>query len=225
MVSDHQRQYGPGPPMLIPRGAFHHRVPIRERLQNKAALFETEIPVQVRRMNVTIRTPLLHRRGALHDLKLELLAGLYLLGRCAPDTHSSSGATHLSELPRPPAAARGPTLRVRVLYPLGIRTRVRGALFEKGPSRLKDADHRIPTELAGKLAAVPRESQTDREKLVGTSTLRLPQQQMLSAPDFRTRANRLFLLCCEKSARTGAFDQNVGIELHVRSRKSLSCLR
>jgi hypothetical protein len=39
------------------------------------------------------------------------------------------------------------------------------------------------------------------------------------------RTNRLFLVCCEKSSRTGAFDQNAGIELHVRSRKSLSHLR
>jgi hypothetical protein len=44
-------------------------------------------------------------------------------------------------------------------------------------------------------------------------------------PDSRTRANRLFLVCCEKSARTGALDQNAGIELRIRSRKSFSHLR
>ena len=38
---------------------------------------------------------------------------------------------------------------------------------------------RIPTELAGKLATVLRESQTDKEKFVRTSMLRLQQQQML----------------------------------------------
>ena len=74
---------------------------------------------------------------------------------------------------------------------------------------------RIPTELAGKLATVLRESQTDKEKFVRTSMLRLQQQ----------RTNRLFLVCCEESARTGAFDQKAGIELHVRSRKSFSHLR
>jgi hypothetical protein len=38
-------------------------------------------------------------------------------------------------------------------------------------------------------------------------------------------AHRLFLVCCEKLARTGAFDQNARIELNVRSRKSFSHLR
>ncbi len=38
---------------------------------------------------------------------------------------------------------------------------------------------RIPTELAGKLATVLRESQADKEKFVRTSMLRLQQQQML----------------------------------------------
>jgi hypothetical protein len=55
---------------------------------------------------------------------------------------------------------------------------------------------RIPTELAGKLATMLRESQSDKEKFVRTSMLRLQQQQML-------------LRC---------------IELHIRSRKSLSGL-
>ena len=38
-------------------------------------------------------------------------------------------------------------------------------------------------------------------------------------------AQTAFVLRCEKSARTGAFGENGRIELHVRSRKSLSYLR
>jgi hypothetical protein len=40
----------------------------------------------------------------------------------------------------------------------------------------------------------------------------------------RTRANRLFIVCCEKSARTGASCKNARIELDVRSRKSFTDL-
>ena len=47
---------------------------------------------------------------------------------------------------------------------------------------------RIPTELAGKLATVLRESQTDKEKFVRTSMLRLQQQQML----LRSKLDRVY---------------------------------
>jgi Recombinase zinc beta ribbon domain len=47
---------------------------------------------------------------------------------------------------------------------------------------------RIPTELAGKLATVLRESQTDKEKFVRTSMLRLEQQQML----LRSKLDRVY---------------------------------
>ena len=135
---------------------------------------------------------------------------------------------------------------------------------------------RIPTELAGKLATVLRESQADKEKFVRTSAsapattdaaalqirsgLRGPPQRCDSrgtlelkvsgvaggaspgsnrdgasrgrqsgirdrgAADSRTRANRVFLVCCRETARTGASGQNAGIELHVQSRNSHACL-
>jgi site-specific DNA recombinase len=47
---------------------------------------------------------------------------------------------------------------------------------------------RIPTELAGKLATVLRESQADKEKFVRTSMLRLQQQQML----LRSKLDRVY---------------------------------
>jgi site-specific DNA recombinase len=47
---------------------------------------------------------------------------------------------------------------------------------------------RIPTELAGKLATVLRESQSDKEKFVRTSMLRLQQQQML----LRSKLDRVY---------------------------------
>ena len=47
---------------------------------------------------------------------------------------------------------------------------------------------RIPTELAGKLATVLRESQTDKEKFVRASMLRLQQQQML----LRSKLDRVY---------------------------------
>jgi site-specific DNA recombinase len=47
---------------------------------------------------------------------------------------------------------------------------------------------RIPTELAGKLATVLRESQTDEEQFVRTSMLRLQQQQML----LRSKLDRVY---------------------------------
>ena len=47
---------------------------------------------------------------------------------------------------------------------------------------------RIPTELAGKLATVLRESQTDKEKFVRTSMLRLQQQQLL----LRSKLDRVY---------------------------------
>jgi DNA-binding transcriptional regulator PaaX len=47
---------------------------------------------------------------------------------------------------------------------------------------------RIPTELAGKLATVLRESQTDKEKFVRNSMLRLQQQQML----LRSKLDRVY---------------------------------
>ena len=47
---------------------------------------------------------------------------------------------------------------------------------------------RIPAELAGKLATVLRESQSDKEKFVRTSMLRLQQQQML----LRSKLDRVY---------------------------------
>ena len=47
---------------------------------------------------------------------------------------------------------------------------------------------RIPTELAGKLATVLRQSQTDKEKFVRTSMLRLQQQHML----LRSKLDRVY---------------------------------
>ena len=47
---------------------------------------------------------------------------------------------------------------------------------------------RIPTELAGKLETVLRESQTDKEKFVRTSILRLQQQQLL----LRSKLDRVY---------------------------------
>jgi len=47
---------------------------------------------------------------------------------------------------------------------------------------------RIPAELAGKLATVLRESQTDREKFARTSLLRLQQQQVL----LRSKLDRVY---------------------------------
>ena len=162
--------------------------------------------------------------------------------------------------------------------PWSVRQHVRPRGGAGSPVRRAPEAGPHPTELAGKLATVLRESQADKEKFVRTSMLRLQQQQMLlrskldrvyedrlsdaipeelwtrsqrscrrnfgkceprwsvtrsraeacetrGAPDSRTRANRLFLVCCEKSARTGASCENAGIELHVRSRKSFSHLR
>jgi hypothetical protein len=53
-------------------------------------------------------------------------------------------------------------------------------------SRLKQV--RIPTEPRGKLATVLRESQTDKERFVRTSMLRLQQQQML----LRSKLDRVY---------------------------------
>ncbi len=47
---------------------------------------------------------------------------------------------------------------------------------------------RIPTELAGKLPTVPRESQADKEKFVRASMLRLQQQQTL----LRSKLDRVY---------------------------------
>lgn len=45
------------------------------------------------------------------------------------------------------------------------------------------------------------------------------------APDSRTRANRLFVVCYKKSSRTGATRENGSIELLLRLRKSFSHIR
>jgi hypothetical protein len=65
---------------------------------------------------------------------------------------------------------------------------------------------RIPAELAGKLATVLRESQSDKEKFVRTSMLRLQQQQMLLRSNWT------------------ASRKNACVELDVRSRKSFADL-
>jgi hypothetical protein len=133
----------------------------------------------------------------------------------------------------------------------------------------------IPTELADAVAKVLRESQSDKESFVRSTTMR-PQQQQLTirakldrayddrlsgripddlwtskvsrargatpkrscgdgaprareprlrayrAANLRTRANRVFSLRYAESARTGAIAENATIELHLRSRNSLS---
>ena len=53
---------------------------------------------------------------------------------------------------------------------------------------LKKKQGRIPAELAGKLATVLRESETDKEEVVRTSMSRLQQQQML----LRSKLDRVY---------------------------------
>ena len=90
----------------------------------------------------------------------------------------------------------------------------------RGPPQRRDSGGTLELEISG--AAGRASASANRD---GASRGRQSGVRDGWTPDSRTRANRLFLVCCEKSARAGAFDQNAGIELHVRSRKSFSHLR
>src|SRR5258705_2904532 len=68
-------------------------------------------------------------------------------------------------------------------------------------------------------ALVPRLQSCPRRHEAGTNLLDNSRLQILEL------AQTAYSVSCEEFARTGAFDQNAGIELHVRSRKSFSHLR
>lgn len=114
--------------------------------------------------------------------------------------------------PRPAAGRHGRDQEgpIRLLAPHGHRgpcgnTYVREEeLIRQFGELLKQV--RIPTELAGKLATVLRESQTDKEKFVRTSMLRLQQQQMLDSnpPPLELRRDRPATLRLTGGTRIGS---------------------
>src|SRR5262245_39589426 len=69
---DHQRQYSAGhSPCLIPSGPFQQRVAVCQRRQPELASLGNQVPMEMLRQYLGIRTPLVHRSWISRDAERE----------------------------------------------------------------------------------------------------------------------------------------------------------